>query len=203
MKTCYFVIVFFVFLSSITFSQDKKAEIFINGGISLPISPESFSDYWSMGYNIGGGAGYRFLPNLSGSLSLGYNSMVFDEEGFLKDIGLGGYGLAVEGADATILMVTANVKFSLVPTAPLSPYLIGGIGFSNVSLEDISFAFEGQTYVYDGTSESTFGAIIGAGVDIPVSPIVALFLEVDWGLATTEGDVTGYVPVKGGVLILL
>jgi opacity protein-like surface antigen len=203
MKTCYFVIVFFVFLSSITFSQDKKAEIFINGGISLPISPESFSDYWSMGYNIGGGAGYRFLPNLSGSLSLGYNSMVFDEEGFLKDFGLGGYGLAVEGADATILMVTANVKFSLVPTAPLSPYLIGGIGFCNVNTEDISFSYLGQIYVEQGSSASTFGAIIGAGVDIPVSPIVALFLEVDWGLATTEGDVTGYVPVKGGVLILL
>ena len=203
MKTCYFVIVFFVFLSSITFSQDKKAEIFINGGISIPLSPEAFSDYWSMGYNIGGGAGYRFLPNLSGSLSLGYNSFAFNEEGFLESVGLSGYGVDVDGADATILMVTANVKFSLAPTAPLSPYLIGGIGFSNVTTEDISFSYLGQIYAEEGSSESTFGAIIGAGVDIPVSPIVALFLEVDWGLATTEGDVTGYVPVKGGVLILL
>lgn len=203
MKAFYFFLALFICISSLTFAQPKKAEIFINGGVALPLSPKYFSDYWSTGYSIGGGAGYRFSPNITGSATLVYNSMAFNEADFLTSIGFNGLGISIGGADATIVMITANIKFSLVPKVSLSPYLIGGLGLFNLSSDNPTFSYLGQTYVYEGFSESAISAVFGAGIDIPVSPIVSVFLEVDWGIGFTAGDITGYVPAKGGLLILL
>lgn len=203
MKGFYYLLAFLFVLTSITFSQPRKAEVFVSGGMAVPLTPQGFSDFWTAGYNISGGAGYRFSPNISGNASLNYSSMAFDDEAFLTSLGLSGLGLTVSGADVSIILVTANVKFSLVPKASISPYLTGGVGFFNISADNPTVSYQGYTITGQGYSEGALSAVVGAGVDIPVSPTVSVFLEVDWGMGFTEGDVTGYMPAKGGLLILL
>jgi len=210
MKQCFYIFILLAFLSSLAYTQVKKAEIFINGGISLPLTPTEFKDYWSLGYNFGGGANYIITPNIGVGASVGYSSMAFNEEGFLTDFGFGGIPgveITVNGADVSILMATANFKYSFVPRGAVSPYVLVGVGLFNISAEDITVTVDylGETYTETepGPSESAFGLQGGVGVDIPVSPTVSIFLEVDYGMGFTEGESTGYLPVKGGILFML
>ena len=39
---------------------ESQAQVLFNGGYSLPQTPDVFKDAWNNGFNLGGGAGYRF-----------------------------------------------------------------------------------------------------------------------------------------------
>ena len=39
-------------------NQGKKIQLYANTGFSKPNNPNTFIDFWNIGYNIGGGVGY-------------------------------------------------------------------------------------------------------------------------------------------------
>ena len=206
MKNLLYIVLAVIIFCSLSFSQgggrDKKAELYIGGGLSFPMSPEEFSDYWSMGFNAGGGVGYRFGPNFSGNAYFSYNSFSLDEDEFL-----GGTSSEVDisGGTVSIILVTANLKALLIADPrQVTPYLLAGLGLFSLSVSDVTISYMGYEYSGDTSdSESAFGIVFGGGVDIPVSPTIKVFLEVGYAIGFTEEESTGYLPVKGGLIILL
>jgi len=71
------------------------------------------------------------------------------------------------GADdeLTLVPVDLGLQVHILPDSSLDPYLLGGISFLYADADKIDV-------------DSTFGAYVGAGIDVPISiPFIKLFAE--------------------------
>ena len=55
----------------------------------------------------------------------------------------------------------------------------------------------------DGQSETKLAFNFGAGFDWMVSPTVGIFADVRYAQIAVTGDPTGYLPVRGGLIVKL
>ncbi|MCI0706204.1 MAG: porin family protein [Ignavibacteriae bacterium] len=183
---------------------ERRIDLFFHAGTAFPSDPSDFPDYWDMGFAFGGGVGYSFSEAFSLSGSIDYSMFPLDEEEFLKILAAFGVppDASISGGGISIFTVMANAKavFNSTPNS-VTPYVTTGIGFFNMSLGDITVTYQGQS----GTGEvnearSAFSFIIGAGVEIPLGA-PTLFIEGKYCLGFTEGDNTGFIPIRAGVKI--
>lgn len=177
-----------------------KTEFYINSGVSFPIGPDEFSDYWRMGYNFGGGMG---IPVSSNIILIGYfqyNSFRFDDDEFLQDWGLTGYGISISGGEASIMTISGTIKATLGQTPlPMRPYLCGGVGFFKLSIGDITVYDGYSSETAEGDSENAFSILFGAGVDFTIGGRIGLFIEGQYVIGYTEGESTQIFPLKVGI----
>lgn len=196
-----------IFLSnnySQTNSEYQNIEVQLIGGISFPSQPQEFNDYWRLGYNVGGGLGYRFTSLLSTSILFNYNNFPFNDGKFFKDLGIEGYGVEAEGGSTIIITVTAVAKARLTGEYnKLSPYLLGGIGYFSLTATDLVLSYGFQSETIKSESESAFSFLFGGGLEVPIGMNKYFFIELDYGLGFTKEDYTGYIPVKIGFILLL
>jgi opacity protein-like surface antigen len=194
------VLAFLICIASSAFAQSGNTELYLSGGFSLPMEPAAFSDYWSAGYNVGTGAGYVFNERVSFAGYLTYNNFAFGEDDFLRDFGFAGLGVNIDGGSASIISVSGNLKLAVAPTlARVSPYVIGGMGFSHFSIDDITVSDAVSSVTLPGNSESAFAILFGGGVDIPTSPTLAIFLEAQYAINFTDVESTQYFPFRVGM----
>lgn len=99
------------------------------------------------------------------------------------------FGFA-EGIDETwnIISVTANATWGLpMAAAPLSPYLIGGLGMYRLG-----------TSIEDTDAETDFGFNVGAGVKFNLQGF-GTFIEARYNSVQSEGDLN-YLPITFGIM---
>jgi opacity protein-like surface antigen len=183
-------------------SQEKVNDFYISGGLSFPSGPQVFSDYWKMGFNVGGGFGFPLSTSVSLIAIVDYNNFSFDEEGFLKAFGFSNYGLSITGGSASIFTVNGNIKI-LLNTTPntTSPYIIGGLGFFSLSTSDVTVSGSGGSVNVAGDSESAFNVQFGLGIDIPTSSTMNVFIEGRYGIGFTKEENTSFLPIRIGLRI--
>ena len=199
-------IIFNIFLLLVTavnvFAQEpNKVELYGNSGISFPAGPDEFSDYWKMGFNLGGGIGYPLTPNFVLIGYFDFNSFKFDDDAFLEDYGLGGSGLSVSGGEASVITLSGNLKINLqTSSSQARPYLIGGIGLFKLSVSDMTIydRFGGFAKT-EGDSETAFSVLLGAGIDFAVGERMDLFFEGKYAIGFTEDESTQVLPIKLGL----
>ena len=75
-------------LATTTLSSEIKPAIYVGGGMSMPLSPDFFKDYWKMGFGGGGGVGFAFSPVVEVGANFAYSSFALDEDKFLAAAGL-------------------------------------------------------------------------------------------------------------------
>ncbi|HXG00393.1 MAG TPA: outer membrane beta-barrel protein [Bacteroidota bacterium] len=193
-----------IFSSSSFIQEEGRAELYLHGGLSFPFQPKEFSDYWKMGFNIGGGLGYSFSPYLALVGHVDYNNFAFDEDGFLKDLGFSGLGIKISGGSASIFTVSGNLKATLTTTPhSVSPYFIGGIGFFSISISEVTVSGGGVSVRVEGDSESAFCVSFGPGIDISAAETVSILLEGKYVIGFTENENTTYIPLKAGIKVKL
>lgn len=198
------MIIVLLILSSKVYAQSQKVEIHLIGGISFPSQPELFTDYWNFGYNVGGGFGYRFSSTFSTSLLLNYNNFSFNDNRFLRDLGIGGLGVEVDGGSTSILTITGSAKARIFSEPnSLSAFLTGGFGYFRLSASDVKLSYGNQSETISSESESAISLQFGGGIEVPIGINKFFFIEIDYGLGLTDEEVTGYIPVKLGFIILL
>jgi hypothetical protein len=175
-------------------------ELYLNSGISFPSRPDEFADYWSAGFNFGGGIGHSVNPNLSLVGYFDFNDFGFDEDSLLRDYGLAGYGVLISGGEASSMTLSGTLKATLVtPPAKVRPYLCGGIGISWISISDVTIYYLGESATVPGESESAFSILVGAGIDFVIAKGMDLFIEGRYAIAFTEGESTAILPFKLGI----
>jgi hypothetical protein len=191
-------------IHSQSLSESRKIEVHLTGGISFPSQPKVFTDYWSFGYNVGGGFGYKFSTIFSSSIIVNFNSFPFNDGKFLRDLGIEGTGIEIDGGSVRILTVSVSVKARLTENYnSIIPYLIGGLGYFTISTGDIKLSYGYQTETTKGESESAFSFLFGGGVEIAVGANKYFFIELNYGQGFTKEDHTGYIPLKIGFIILI
>jgi opacity protein-like surface antigen len=183
-------------------SNVGKYELYLNGAIGLPMSPEEFSDYWQISVlNFGVGFGYPFTPIFSTTIYFDYGNFGFDGDKFAHDMGLSGV-ISVDGLNASIITITANFK-AAVPTGTVRPYFSSGGGFFLLSRGDGSVSGGGLVVPVEGDSEDAFGINVGAGIEYAVARTVNIFLDGRYVLGFTEGESTRVLPIKLGMKVIL
>ena len=174
--------------------------LFLSGGISIPSSPKAFSDYWNLGIGFGGGIDYALSSNLSITASVEYNNFSFNESGFLNDYGVSVSGISITGGSAHIFTAQGGIKVMLVNTPNvIAPYLIGTIGFFNLSSSDIEISYQGSSIKFSSESESAFSFNTGIGVKIPASENMDVFVEGRYAIGFTSNESTSYIPIRLGL----
>lgn len=205
-----------LFLFSVPAIAQEESNLYLlaSGGLSLPQNPDPFKDGWSNGFNVGGGAGYRFSRHLAVQALVNYDRFPFDEQGlftlFTEEFGFDprDFGLAidVQGAETSVLSISGELKASFVGNpSKVSPYLIGGVGMSHLSIGDTTFSdsFMGVVLVeqtVEGESVTKGMATTGAGVDISISERVGVLVEGRYQFVFAD-ERTDFASFRGGVRI--
>jgi len=195
------LIMFLPFIFSIkSFCQDYN-NVYIGAGLSFPESPTEFSDYYKMGFNVGGGVGFALSPTFAIVGDFSYHNFSFDDSNFLSSFGLNNLGINISGGATSVYTITGNLKVSLNQgPGVVVPYLIGGVGYVNLSTSDVMVSGNGSAVSVPGNSESDFYAQVGAGVDFLVAPTTGIFVEGKYAIAFTSGSNTAFLPIRVGVI---
>jgi opacity protein-like surface antigen len=143
----------------------EDADIDFDG---VPSSDFSLEAEFDTGFNAGVAAGYDYGPaRLEAEIAYRQNDVdkfkgQFQGEGF--------EGSADEDVSATSLMV--NAYWDIPTGSPITPYIGGGVGFANVSFNEVEV--EGVEIVDD--DDNVFAYQLAAGVAFEINPNLALDL---------------------------
>lgn len=167
---------------------------YAGGFLSLPTSPEGFSEGWKLGFHGMGGAGFNVAPKIQMIGKVEYHKFGADGESF---------GPGVEGGSFNALMFGVDGKFNLgVPAAPMKPYVLGGLGiasmkFSEFETSDTALA----TSLNQGTGESQSKVYFnfGGGLEFGMGPKTSWFVQARYVSVATEGSATTYIPLTLGL----
>jgi opacity protein-like surface antigen len=200
MKPVYYFMVVLIAHASINHAQEySRPSFYVNTGMAVPSAPDEFSDYWNMGFNVGGGIGLEISPNVQFVPTLSYSNFSFDGNNFLQENGFGGYGFDVSGGNAKIITLNADFKFQLSPQqSPTIPYIIGDAGLFRLAIDDMTLSYQGQYETVQGDSENKFGLNLGAGLDFSLNPKIAMSLGAKYVIGLTEDESTRYFPLQIG-----
>lgn len=146
---------------------------FVGAGLSLPVIEKDFSDDFSAGLNVHGGAGYRLSENQTLRFGIQYNSFS-----------------GPASLDLTITSLRGDLLFGSLTGSPTNIYGYGGIGVYFLDIggfDETNFGFAGGVgFTFSiSSSGSTYG-YVEAGLDYNAN----------------EGSAKGFIPLKAGVLII-
>jgi opacity protein-like surface antigen len=189
-------------------AQESKFSVYLNSGLTVPIFPTSFSNYWKSGVNIGGGLGYALSRYVDLQAYFEHNSFGFNND-FLKTKLNEAYSpfitdVSVDGGSFKIITVTANVRASfLAHGKSVRPYFIGGVGLFNMKQGETkdSYTFLGIHYeeTIPSQSKTSLAASIGLGVEAMFTPMIGAFAEIRGTIGTIK-LVTNFPDAKDGIV---
>ena len=189
-------------LSQVDSSVSKTPEYFISGGMAIPSLPYPFKTVWKTGFDISGGYGYSFQPGSWGygtvSGAIEYDQFPFDRDGFIRELNLN-TNVPIDGGATIAITVMATVKGTFAATKNvIAPYFLFGLGYMNVTSGEITW--KGVT-ARPKESKSGFAYQLGAGLDIPTSERVTIFLEGKFFMGLTSSPGRQYFPIAIGARI--
>ena len=152
---------------------------------------------YDRGWVVSGAVGYALPGGFRLEAEVAYRKVKVDELDIVQDGGLGvalgggslnGVTVAAEGHE-TALSVMANMWYDINTGTPFTPYIGGGIGFAEISLDKLSAA---GALIVDGRDD-VFAYQLGAGVGYAVTSNLTLTVDYRFFGTTnaTFTDITG------------
>lgn len=146
---------------------------FLGAGISAPIIENDFSDDFSVGLNVHGGAGYRLSETQTLRFGVQYNN--FSGPG---------------SSSLSITSIRGDLMFGRLTGGSTNVYGYGGIGvylLDIVGLSETNFGFAGG---------------IGLTFNISSSGSTLGYVEAGLDYNANDGSAKGFIPIKAGILII-
>ena len=165
---------------------------YAGGALSVPSSPEGFSDGWKTGYHGMAGVGYKMSPKFQLVGKLEYHNFSADVSNYPD----------LDGGNAKIMMYGVDGRFSLgLPMTPIKPFFFGGGGIAHVEWDE----FTGTNLItstlnsYLPEAENKFYYNAGAGVEFAFGPTMNFFVQGRYVSVATEGEKMSYIPITLGL----
>ncbi len=198
MKKFLLVLVAVFAMSAAVSAQVPTPFSFYAGGlVSIPNSPEGFSDAYKTGFHGFVGAGYNVAPNLQVVGKIEYNrfALDYDSDPMLATAN-------VDGGHNNIWMYGADARYSFgLPAAPFKPYALGGLGFARYSTSELESSDPLITsmndYIPEPQTDLYFN--LGAGVEMKAGPAFSLFAQARYVSVQTEGEASAFIPISLGL----
>ena len=200
MRRFIYLIIISVFLLP-TFSPSAP-RFYVNTGISNPYAPDTFTNHWRSGYNLGLGAGYPLSTNLEIIGQFHYDNFQLDDISYLKDITDSDLYASATGGSTWIAGFLADLKLysPLSEKSTITPYLVGGLGLFTKTIQKIRITLEEGTYEETKESDMPFGAGLGLGAEILMGKRTYFIVEGRFNVLFTD-ETTVYMPIKLGISI--
>ena len=176
-----------------------------SSGVLFPVGPNTFSDRWKSGANLGGGIHYCLEEEQRVSLraTAEYSRLSPQKNEVLDELGIvdPGARLHVLDGSGSIWDLTVNLKISPRWTeGRVVPYLIGGAGLMRVS-QDVTFTRIGNTEPERVDQSGTdLGWSLGAGLDAKLARELTVFIEGQYKIVFSDDPGPRYLPIRIGVL---
>jgi len=192
-----FVLVAVVAMSAAVSAQvSSPVSLYVGGAVSIPNSPDEFSDAYKTGFHGSVGVGFAVMPQMQlvGKVELHRFAIDFDADPLMT-------AENISGGTNSLLMFGADARYSLkMPASPIKPFFLGGIGLARISASD----FEGSSLLVTGLNDympdaqTKFYYNIGAGVDLASGPMFNLFAQVRYVSIATEDESSSFIPITLG-----
>ena len=211
LKLSKFIIVALVLFATGAMAQTpgKPFNLYFSIGGTFPVESDLFNDYHKLGYNLNGGLGFSTLPRLQTIARVGLHKISKDWKYLKYADELGNvYDDAFDGGDVTAITYGVDLKLDLgLPALPVKPFLIGGIGFANLSEGDVKITVANMElwnpeFVDKGNQ---FYWSLGGGVALSSGPMFSFFLEARYmnikqsEISDGEVDNLVVIPINVGV----
>lgn len=160
----------------------KPFNLYFSAGGTFPVKPDFFNDFHKLGYNLSGGLGFSALPRVQAIARVGLHKVLKDWNSIKYADELGNvYDDAIDGGDITGVSYGVDLQLDLgLPALPVKPYLLGGIGFMNLSEGDIKIPganIDGLSDLEFIDSGNQFYWSLGGGVLLKSGPLFSFYLE--------------------------
>ena len=125
----------------------------------------------------------------------------FDKKEFKNSLGTSGTNALIDGGKLAVTSLSFNVKHMLERSRrEMAPYIIGGLGFTITSLDDVIITREEETDIIKSLDTGTDPFVsAGFGVNISVKNL-QIFGEIRFQIIFQEDESLRYFPVKAGVV---
>ena len=154
----------------------KPFSIYINGGVSLPQSPDGFKDAYKMGFHGNAGLGFSVMPTMQLVGKLGYHYFGPDK----SEMG----DTDLDGGTFTVITYGVDLRISLgAPLVPIKPFGFGGIGMASMKVGDITSS------VLDTSpeiSETKYYFNFGGGIEFKSGPLMSFIQASYTGISVDD-----------------
>lgn len=183
MKRFIALFILLIFMTLSINAQNKQLILNFGTGLSTPIAETGFTNLYSMGFNLNGGAGMIFNPNIAGRLELEMNR--FPQSS--NDFGQSG--------NFTVTSLRADLLAGQVTNSrTVNPYGVAGIGAYMLTVSVT------QDNITTSATETDLGLALGGGIDFKLSPTVGIYTEAQYNIIFNNGGAAkGYLPIKVGI----
>lgn len=174
-------------------TPEIKPRIYLGAGFSALTGPSGFTDTYGASYSFMGAVGLPLPGGLEPVAKFQYH-----------DYSLANAATALGFTDPNtrFIMFGVDGKYSLgPPLVPAKFYFLGGGGILNLKQDAFSI-ISGTTLNFPAVSESNFYFNVGAGVDVKLGPVFAMFLEAKYVSVSSDGGSIGFFPVFAGIRVL-
>lgn len=203
MKVVFKIIIVLLLFASQSFAQ-KNYEIKVSGGISFPINPNSFKEYWNSGLNLNGTFGFNLKENVSFDINFEYYNFSFksndfinhfsDIENILKDV----------QNNINVISFFPSINFNLRNRhSLLYPYIYLGLGWMRYSTDEVVVYFTDETVSTNSESKSLMILLAGVGLTFELNEQFNLFIETNYRYGSIDNYRIDMLPVKVGCSINL
>ena len=161
----YFLIVFISILSRCSFAQSSEAVRWhVAAGVAFPAGPDQFYYYWKQGFQVMGGAEFptqmRFIQFISAEL----NYFAFDQQRFLKRIGIENSNTSISGAATYVLSLEYLIRYPFTEYQSFRPTFFVGLGCSDIFRSSATIEYPNYS-VTQGSNNSIVATVpFGASV---------------------------------------
>jgi hypothetical protein len=191
---------------------ETKPAIYLGGGMSMPSSPSTFSDYWKTGYGGLVSVAFGTQKGVEVAFTFGYTQFPINSDkiiAYAEDM-LGETVPAdatIDGFDTKALEILADVKYIFGAAEggkPFGPFVLASAGMTNLSFSDGTVTGDGETRTADMSdiSSTKLTAGVGAGFQYMFKPKTGFWVDARYMMITTEGETTSHIPIRAGIKVL-
>ncbi|HUU45915.1 MAG TPA: hypothetical protein VM118_09295 [Acidobacteriota bacterium] len=201
MKRAIVCILLILGASSAHAQDTHRFSFFICPGPSIPIAPQDFSEFWSIGPGLSAGISYAITPALAGMIMLDGSLFTVREDKAAEALGINQTSLDIAGGRITMLSVTGNLKACLTPHASRSgPYVYGGGGLYRLSVGGQGMVGGWSVYPLAWPEdESALGAQFGAGTEIVATASINILIEGRYLIGFTKDESRQTIQLRLGI----
>ncbi len=184
MKRVLLTLVLIIAFAAVASAQDvpKPLKLHLQGGVSMPMTPDGFKDHFKMGYQGGGGISFALNPMLELCGHVSYHRFDFDPGEGDDDMDL----------YMTTILYGAEVKLNL-GAGGRGLYALAGAGFAKPDVSEGDLDLDTENYL-----------TVAAGIDMGNMFLEARYVrikqDITWDDATDTDDdeSVAWVPLSIG-----
>jgi len=162
----------------------------LHTGVAFPMSPQPFSDFWSLGIMFGGGLTVPIAPATSLEFLFDYENFGLDDEAFFKALEIQPTDHSVSGSRTTIICLSSNIRYHLGDTS-ISPFFVGaGSGFLLTTIGAGTANYKGYIITQGRKSHLRLFLRGTFGIDFIVTKEIGAYVCAQYTFAVGKNELT-------------